>query len=257
MKKPTGPYLEQNFYYSNLSHTEAFRRLVSTVIQLGANFGGIGEAHLAPGIRDQLFAGIHDQVLTTIAIQDYTTFETYLNSPDVLLIQLLLTEAKRHSFKQKSHDLITCLSVSEQSIPHYSHPVAIWSEDLIFDPGRLAPSEKRKEGLAIYERFKEIIELSSPDYAAITTEYSLENPGMLKDGRESYAFTNFYIRTNFLGEITLQKIKDLYKDAYSESVHDGLYISTTCWLNPEQKEIDSDEASQLSVKVGKYIGNVE
>jgi hypothetical protein len=245
--------LELNFYFANLPEVEAFTRLVTTLLALGAKFTGTGYAHRGEGLRDKPFASTHDSVLEPVPIRDVTDLTRSLADPDIRLVQVYMEGAT--STMSNVAEIVTYLSISPEAAHTDRHPLAIWTDGEVFSgPLREKYTQRaRKVGRRTYERFRALIEALRPAYAAITSEWSLECPADLRRDPRSLAFRNFFVSRAHLEEANLAYIQRLYSRAYIEPMGDGLYISCSKEFNPLGRGLDVGDTPRQT-EVGKLIG---
>ncbi len=257
MKLPDPPFLELNFYFADLPETDAFSRLIKALVGMGAQFTGEGYAHRGMDMRDTPFAAITDEHFESISIAGSTDLEQCLADPNSRLLQVYMYDAT--GVVHANAEIVTYLSVSPEAALTDRHPLAIWTEGWLFS-GPLAFRKqymKRAEevGRQIYQRFRSLVEILHPTYAAITCEWSLECLTDLRRDPRSYAFRDFFISRTYFGTPKLTRIQSLLSGAYIEPVGDGLYISGTKEMNPELRSLERRYAQEQSIEIAKLIAS--
>lgn len=256
-KQPNPPFLELNFYIADLHETDAFLKLITSLVALGAQFTGKGSAHIGPDVSNSTFASISDMAREKITVSSMADVERYIADPDHRLIDVSMLDATN-----TVHDvaeIVTLQSISEEAAQVDQHPLAIWTDgDLTSGPPSYRPKHNKRAmevGGQIYRRFQALIESLQPAYAAITVEYGLECPADLKLNPKSLAFEDFFVSRSYLGASSINRIQDLFSDAYIETVGDGIYVSCFEMFNPEGKSCDSKYATTQSFKVAEIIAS--
>lgn len=235
IKYPGGPLLELNFYSHNFSEIEFFTHLLTALIQLGAQFFGQGCAYSGPNIRDKPFASINDMLCEPVEVKSLQDIEQYSDNPDLRLVKVYMHNII--DVEQTAAEVVTYVSLPAELVRIERHPVAIWTEGSILSGTFSTVSRQRQRyaqevGNRVYEKFKALIELLQPAYAAITSEEDLKTPTGLQYDPRNRAFQDFYVSFDFLDSQAIERIKYLYKDAYIECMKNGIYISTYEYFNP-------------------------
>jgi hypothetical protein len=238
MKPIRSPYLSLNFYYPDRPEYIAFAQIIRALHELGAEFLGEGIVYKRKGIRDTPF----------------TYLDTMNADPDLLLSWVFFGNAVGSQPATKE-ELVYGDVLSPQAAQHDRHPLMINAAGSMF---YFDYDKSRRAGKLAYKRLVEIVKLTQPAIAAITIEEELRCPTDLKlnlQNRAYYAFSNFYISQQFVGESKFNQISTLFQGAYHEEINDGVYISTYDMVNPKRKKFKSDEPLiKLNEKVGKIIG---
>lgn len=254
MKRPDPPYLGLNFYFARADEADAFSSLFKTLLRLGAQFCGEATLRRGDGIRGEPFAAITDSPLPQTVTLDNATLLQLLADPDVRVIQVLMEGAI--GTPPDATEILSYTSISPQASNTDQHPLAIWSEGELFSGPFKHTRRTQLEGRRVYERFRDLVAASRPDYAAITNEMGLECPTDLRRDPRSYAFKDFYVSEDFLGRAKLVKLHEWFQDAYREELADGVYISCNRAFNPNEMELESEEAQWRSLRVAKLISSV-
>ncbi len=126
--------------------------------------------------------------------------------------------------------------------------------------GAFSGSESRQQpgvralGEIVFKKFVSIANLVHPLYGAILVEYSLEDPGELRKDSRSLAFRNFFLAKPALDEHAWRLLWGLFDGrVYRFAAPNGVYISTTPYLNPDGKGLPPTDAQELSAKVGSLL----
>jgi hypothetical protein len=256
MKRPTPPFLELGLYFAQSADAESFAQLVDTLVGVGAKFAGNGTVHHGKGFRDQSFASITDFALEPVTVRNRTDFIQHSRDPDRRLIQIYMEGAS--GIKHEVTEIIGYESISEEAAHQDHHPLAIWTEGIIFSgtPEQQSTARAQEIGRQLYERLRLLLEALKPSYAAITVEYSLECPTDLRRDVRSLAFRDFFVSGTCVGMNNLRTVSDLFQGAYIETVADGLYISCTPEFNPQGNRLDNEYAQWQSMEVAKLIAAV-
>jgi hypothetical protein len=262
MKPIRSPYLSLNFYYPDRPEYIAFAQIIRALHELGAEFLGEGIVYKRKGIRDTPFTYADDYTPLTPE-QDYgreriqfklEDLDTMNADPDLLLSWVFFGNAVGSQPATKE-ELVYGDVLSPQAAQHDRHPLMINAAGSMF---YFDYDKSRRAGKLAYKRLVEIVKLTQPAIAAITIEEELRCPTDLKlnlQNRAYYAFSNFYISQQFVGESKFNQISTLFQGAYHEEINDGVYISTYDMVNPKRKKFKSDEPLiKLNEKVGKIIG---
>jgi len=252
LRKPLPPFLEIGFYHHELAETNAFARLVSASVELGAKYGGEGRAHLGKDINGKPFADTHEELLETLTITNADEFSSYLNASDVRLVQVYMENVT--TLSDNATEIITYLSISPDAMRLDHHPIAIWAG------GELLSGKGSKRGTMIghrvCRRFLQLVELLKPDYASITIEYGLECPVDLRHDPRSHAFTDFFISGDYMGIDNLSTVHDIFRGAYIQSLANGLYVSCTRNFNPQGIALEWTDATRRSGTLAKLIASI-
>jgi hypothetical protein len=256
MKKPKPPFLELSFYFAQSVDSESFTRLVETLIRLGAKFSGYGTVHQGKEFRDHPFASITDFVLESVTICNRSDLTLLSDDPDRRLMQIFMEGAS--GIKHDVSEIIGYESISQEASDQDHHPLAIWTEGIVFSgiADQKSVAHAQKTGGQVYKQLCLLVEALKPSYAAITVEYNLECPADLRRDVRSLAFRDFFVSGAYLGVNNLKTISDLFQGAYIETVADGLYISCTPEFNPQGNRLDNEYAQWKSMEVAKLITTV-
>lgn len=229
----SGPFLEFNFYWGDLSEVEALARLAEALLALGATFvkgGGLADVGEAQdGAMDGASGRPHE-----IAIASMEDLEQYLTEPHTQVERLYMEGATNTT--RGVAEIITYTSVSDEARRHDHRPLAIWTEGVWTEAWQRDTREGRQRASAIGRRAKDrfcaLVARTQPSYAAITVEDSLRTPYELRRAPYGHAFHDFYVSGSYIGPAALAALADLFAGAYVEPIADGLYVS--CWefLNP-------------------------
>ena len=95
------------------------------------------------------------------------------------------------------------------------------------------------------ELFLRLCTRLSPLYASLTVDYDLETPEQLEQDPRSYAFSDFYVDSDFLTGYK-QELLSLVEGSFVEPVHNGIYISGTRYFNPDRKSLMPSSATASS-----------
>ncbi|HEY3290024.1 MAG TPA: hypothetical protein VGK87_07860, partial [Anaerolineae bacterium] len=206
MRNPNPPFLELNFYLSEIDEQKALIQLVETLTKSGAKFVGEGRAHYGENIGGQRFASITDEILNVVPIANLSDMQRMLNSENSRLVQVNMESAS--GITQGVAEIVTYVSISEDASQKDNHPVAVWTDGSLFSRRANAAGQNRPslEGKRIYEKFREILSSLRPSYAAITVSWPLECPTDLSIDPRTSAFRNFYISRRFIGDNRLKHI---------------------------------------------------
>jgi len=251
MRKPKPPFLEFNFFFSDENEENSFLKLLTTLMELGTELVGTARVHQVDNVKYRKFAGISDKPLKTIAFNSLADVEQIVHREDIRLIQLDLLNAT--TVAKDIIEILTYVSISKKASEIDNHPLAIWTEGIWTEwanyNGNLRKNyeeQARISGKKAYKRFLHLVKQLRPAYAAITVEWPLECPTDLRLDPRSLAFTNFFISSDYVGVSNLNSIRDLFTKAYIEPIANGLYIS--CWefLNPDQKNDNSEKGIDIA-----------
>lgn len=253
IRLPEPPYLELSFYFAERDEAKSFYGLVEMLARLGATFAGGGIAHRGQSIRNQPFSSIHDLPQEPVALYSLADVTQCLRQPDVRLVQVFMEGAS--GVAPKLSEIVGYESISEEAARQDHHPVAIWTEGTLFSgpAGEEFDAATKEVGFRLYERFRRLVEGLRPSYATITLEYDLECPADLKRDPRSLAFRDFYISGEYIGADALKTIATLFREAYIETLAEGLYVSCTAEFNPAHRGLDNEYAQRQSVEVARQI----
>ncbi|HTN89594.1 MAG TPA: hypothetical protein VL242_38215 [Sorangium sp.] len=113
----------------------------------------------------------------------------------------------------------------------------------------------KKLGRKAYERFVEVVDTIPCFYGAILVEYSLEEPGVLRQDSRSLAFRNFFLSEESLGPVAVQQAEVLAgNDAFVEKRKRGIYVSMSSEFNPKGGHVNPLEAQERSTKIAAIVG---
>lgn len=248
------PYIELGLYYSHEHNTESFKRLFKALIELGATYTGIVQAHKGKDIERKKFGSITDYVLFPVNINENDIINNSIPN-GIRIIQANFNTYLQNGRNEK--EILTFLSISERSVLIDHHPLSIWAEgDCFSKPTGIGNKEKDSKGLYFYEKLKNIVGSTNPSYASLTVEYGLECPSDLDKHSKSYAFRDFYICSEFAGSSLTSKLKYLLSGAYQEPMSNGIYISTNRFFNPDRVQLGPDISAVLSCRIGRMIGSI-
>ena len=254
MKEPDAPFFEFGLYYDRLPDETAFAGVVNAVEATGSKVIGIG-VHRAPGIKEMPFVGPADLPIHTIGLNPRMRMADLCRDSDVRVVRVAVTgflETKRgHS------EIITYGGVLHSHAEH--HPICVWASGDWMSPvgSNRFPRTKtiRDKGSRILKVFYELLRVTDPSYASMTSEYTMEVPVDLHLTGRSLAFENFYASRVFFGDRSINTIRRIVSEAYCEEVAGGIYVSTWAFLNPAGIELSSEKAGEVSCAVAKLIGN--
>jgi len=257
IRGPDPPLLGCSFYFPDISDADALALLIEGLVRLEARFTGEALALRAQGARSKLFASPTDLLSDDNGVGritlDLPRLRHYLTDPDVLLLRIGVTGA----IGLAPHEVATYSFILPESVGVDTHPLVIWSEGEAFSgPDRRVTKATRRAGRKVYDRFLALVKILSPAYAAITVEYSLECPTDLRYDSRSYAFRDFFVSGEFIGQSNLRQIREMFEDAYVEVVNSGLYISSFSAFNPLNEDLNSQLATSKSVIVAKVIASI-
>lgn len=255
MRQPDAPFLELSFYFADRPEVEALTQLIAAIADLGGRFTGHSLIQRGAQIRDRPFASITSEPREIAAVADIADVMRYMADPNVRLLQVSM--AGTSGTTQDVAEIVTLLSISPEAAHADHHPLAVWTDGWLFS-GEISSkhqSQARATGLQAYQRFKEVVRIVRPSYAAITVEYGLECPTDLRRDPRSAAFLDFYVSQLYLGALAFARIQGLFADAYSESMGDGKYISSSEVFNPQGRKLDIRSALENSSVVAQIIGS--
>jgi hypothetical protein len=256
MKRPNPPFLELGFYFANIPEADAFARLITTLLSLGATFTGEASMHRGIGIREKPFASITDAPLPELVTLDAATLMRSLVDPDIRLIEVYLDGAI--GVARNAAEIVSYVSVSPEAAHADRHPLAILTEAEIFS-GSLRQRfarRARRAGRQVYQRLRALVEATRPAYAAITVEFPLQCPTDLRRDPRSLAFRDFFVSGTYIGAPNLAVAKNLFAGAFVEPLTDGLYISCTKDFNPDGRNLPVEDAQRRSVEQAKLIASL-
>jgi hypothetical protein len=253
VKKPNPPFLEFGFYFGVTPERDALTQLVKVLLQGGAKFGGTASVHRGKGVRDELFASIHDLELETVSVSNSADMGLLLADPNIRLIQVDMEGAS--GMTRELIEPVGYQSISSTAAHIDRHPLAVRTEAAPFSgpPSQPAGSGAKEAGKQAYLRFRFLVAELRPAYSAITIEYALECPADLRSDPRSLAFRDFYVSEQFIGADKLRVVENLFEGAFQERIGDGLYVSSSDVFNPMGVGKDAEESAWQSVEVAKLI----
>lgn len=253
MKQPDAPFVELNFYFASRTERDALLQVLTAVVDRGATFTGEGRAHKGAAINGQPFGSITSELLQPVAITSLADVQHRLDDPATRLVQVYLANVT--GTVSDTIEIVTFASISSEAAKRDRHPVSILTEGEVFTGTLRNAHTKRAQrvGLRLYQQFRALVEQLDPSYAAITFEYGMECPTDLQADPRSYAFRDFYISRSYMRSSDVDRIQAMFSGAYIESLTNGVYISCTNRLNPQQGAIEAGQATQLSSDVARII----
>jgi hypothetical protein len=251
---PTGgPFLELNFFWAEVPLDEAFSRLVHALLRFGAVFrrGGLVVRRDYPGppsdvtveaVRDVNIAGIED-------------VDRYVADPNWALSTVYMEGATATT--SGVAEVVGRGTISAEAALHDPCPLTIYTEgqwtDAWAQETKAGERWARTTGRRAKERFCALAASTGPSYGAITVANSLPTPWALRQTADAYAFRDFYIDVNFIGDAEATHLLSVFADAYSEPVGSGIYISTWQYFNPRRISIPLAETYQRSMQASRAI----
>ena len=256
MKNLDAPFQELCFYFGARPESEALEQLVAALVTLGARFAGEARVHCGPGLRDQPFAFITDLIQESVVVKNLTDMRRLLKMPNLRVVQVDLDGAT--GTLEDVAEVVTYLDISPAAVGMDRHPLAIWTEGWLFSgPIRIDEAVAAKAvGMRLYERFRTLIGMLRPAYAAITHESPLECPADLRRDPRTLSFYDFYVSRTYLGRGNTERVKELFIDAYIEELDEGIYVSTWPEFNPAGIEVDVRLLEPRAKEVATMIGSV-
>jgi hypothetical protein len=136
--------------------------------------------------------------------------------------------------------------------------VSIWTDGEIFsgDLRQDYADARFRAGRQIYQRFCALVEAINPSYAAITSELPLMCPVDLRRDPDRSIFRDFFVNRSYCDVVTFNRIQELFRDAYIETLKNGVYISSTEECNPRGININITDAVYQSVETAKLIASI-
>jgi hypothetical protein len=248
MKEPTGELVEVDFYFGACE--DGLQRLVNHCCQHGGEFAGT--VMLSEG------AAIRRAPLT----QGIYTFPVWERSVSAEALQSLFSDEDTRVLKvaiwsalgltTSVPEIVTYCGMSPDAAGHDSLPVAIVSEGWVFS----TPGYERQSAAAgkrCYNKLLEVCNALDPTYAAILSEKWIPCAYDLKRGRGDGCFSSFFVSESKLGRAVVSEIEDVCRDAYTEKLSTGLFVSTTRFHNPQSVHMDRATASKLSSRVAGIL----
>lgn len=253
MKIPYAPHVELGFYFSELTGDESLQVLFQFLIAQGAAFTGLLSVHANQG-SSRSFASIYDHPLTDRTVESTDAVHHLLASEGDRVIQIGLQNAV--GVVDGTPEVLTQLSIAESSAATDHHPVAIWADGTAFSfPDIETPTKAKRAGQKVYTAFRKLILGVAPSYAAITVDYGLECPADLTHDSRTYAFTDFYISEDFVGQTGLSTINRKAQGAFQEPLPTGV-ITCCSQIFSAESIVQRESAYALSESVGRMISSI-
>ncbi len=249
MQTIEAPYLEIGFYFKHVPEKEAFVLLLKALFELGFQLGNRGYVFAEIEDRED-FASISDKVRHEVPLNSWIDVDNLLADPSTRLVQVVMNDVVNNS-----ETIVTYISISPEAVRYDSHPIAIWSSGELFSGTltNLYKKQVKRRGKQAYQLLKDLVNKVRPSYATITVEEPIECPKDLSYDSRSYAFSDCYVEETFLGSSDFMQVKKMFRNAYTELLGDGIYISCYEYFNPEGQELSNDLASGKSGEVAKLI----
>jgi hypothetical protein len=184
---------------------------------------------------------------------DHDELEVALHDSDVCILLVGLENARGVD----PHEILTYIEIPEDAVGSNHHPLSVWTCSDVFDAAGFSDDIKPvayEMGQKVYTRLVALVAALEPSYAAITAESPLRCPMELEQYRDSGSFRNFYMSTRFIGEQGINTIRQLYQDAYVETVGKGIYVSSLDFFNPDHVTVPVKLASSKSQLVSGIVG---
>jgi hypothetical protein len=215
---PEAPFVEVGIYRADAADSQTFADVLNALAELGLT--PTGEINVWP--ERHHFASITDELseTTRVAPDDVPTLIEQ-RSPFVLQVRL--------SGYFPGESILTYLSISRRGALVDHHPIALWASgtEVAYEPAAHSDTGPlaRRALLHLAERVK-------PSYGAITIDYPLECPCDLARNPESEAFSDFFIKSNYLSSAETALIRETFDGAYIEDLAPGFFVSCTDVFNP-------------------------
>jgi hypothetical protein len=112
-------------------------------------------------------------------------------------------------------------------------------------------------GHMVSDAFLRIAGAANCMYGAILVEYELETPSELRRDSRSLAFHDFFLsRKNLPPDVFAGAMAGVTARAYMRQISDGMYVSMSREFNPERRQVETELAHQVSVRVAVAIGKL-
>ena len=256
MKEPIGEQVSLDFYFSQLSHANAMRDTVVHCLDSGALFSGEVLVIESEDIRNLDFQYMSDEIISVKTLSDEKLLD-WLDDKHKRILKVGLWNAI--GIAEDVPEIVTYNSISEEASNHgNTNPISIVSEGWRINTER-NEHDAIKCGRRCYKTFHRVCDALIPDYAAILNENSLSCPFDLKGefdpiyGNAQRLFCEFFISEQRYGTQSLDNIKGMYSDCYTERRPSGLYVSTLEFYNPKRITLDRSEALKRSIEVAKIV----
>jgi hypothetical protein len=250
LRDPYPPWLEYSFYVHERPSVDGFADLVGAVVADGA-IAVEAAFYRGPGMRGRLAESLlqewHEkpQRLEAPAADDV---EALLLDPDVLVIAVDLENSKG-LVPEAREQILFCQPYETDAVRAGRIPFELRTDGELLDFA--PPAAQAKVGIATYERFRRLCEAVRPDYAACAEEENVEAVLDL----EAFAFSEFYVRTGFLGEERARRLRALYAEAFVEEWADGFFVST--WPPGNPAGIGIPYEPTRAIEAGRIIAGLE
>jgi hypothetical protein len=250
LRDPHPPWLEYSFYVHERSPVDGFADLARAAVDEGATPVEVA-LYRSAGMRGRLAESLLEgwsekpQRLEAPAVDEV---ETLLRDRDVLVIAVDL-ENPEGLVPEAREEIRFCDPYEIEAVRAGQIPFELRVDGELLDFASAAVLAKA--GMATYERLRRLCEAVRPDYAACAEE---ENVAALLD-LEAFAFTDFYVRTGFVGEERARRLRALYADAFVEDWADGFFVSTWAPGNPAGIGIPYEHTR--AIRAGRIIAGLE
>lgn len=231
---PTGSYLELSFYVADGPEQAAFARLVTTLVQLGAHFTGVGSGYVGVDAR-RPFGAIPSLPREKMQVHSLADVAALTHDPERRLVTVYMQDAS--GINPGIAEYVTYTDISSQAAAQQeNHPFAIWTKDgdLGYPFYLEDPERAHTLGQMVYARFRAIVLGLQPAYANITIEAGLQAPYDLRHRPGVTMFRTFYISRRYAGSDTIAALHALLREAYTEAMGEGVYFSTWPFFNPQR-----------------------
>jgi hypothetical protein len=112
-------------------------------------------------------------------------------------------------------------------------------------------------GHVVSDAFLRIAGAANCMYGAILVEYELETPSELRRDSRSLAFHDFFLsRKNLPPDVFAAAMVGVTSGAYTRETSDGMYVSMSREFNPEGRQVETELAHQVSVRVAVALGKL-
>ena len=258
-RKIEPPYLEISFYFSDTSESDSFQEIFSVLRKMGTNYlteEGV-LVYQAEYARAENFPSVHHAPSQEIVRMELDELISAMMDEKTKVLQVGLVDAV--GTVEGGIELLTYSPISsEAAMRGDHHPISLLTTGGLF----ALPLEERKPlgqikkaSRKVYQRFCDLVRALSPSYGAITIEYPLECPEDLRIDSRSLAFRDFFMSDSFLGSSSMRKIEDLFKGAHQEKIGDGLYISSSKFMNPKGRSLPPIYSQKASTRVAELIAS--
>lgn len=134
--------------------------------------------------------------------------------------------------------------------------LSILTEDIVFEPFHLfggSKKESQRAGIKVYRKFRDISKYVLPLYACIEVEWRVETPFELKKDKGSVSFCDFYLDKKYYNDELKTLLNCPKTELYIEEVENGVYLSSTGFLNPKNRTLSIENMQKISKKVIENI----